>query len=238
MDEEAVRASSELIHGPAARGTEDGNNAARNRGDFDAMNEKLSAWMDGELESEDARKLPSQLKRDAELRGGWDCYHLIGDALRGVLGPDLSAKICARLDAEATALAPWWRNTAEKLHRHVLPAVARVAAVFFVAFVGFVALYGVQQDLPPIATIPQPEVKQVAVAAGESANAYLLAHQRYSPSNTMHGVALYVRTLAERRGADFRSSSVLFPQPSHLSTPRIRPSTGLAAAICRRLCTE
>jgi len=62
--------------------------------------------MDGELEVEHARELPSLLKRNAGLRGIWDCYHLIGDALRGVQGPDLRARICARLDSEPTALAP------------------------------------------------------------------------------------------------------------------------------------
>ena len=48
------------------------------------MNEKLSAWMDGELVGADAGRLPSQLKGNAELRANWDCYHLIGDTLRGV----------------------------------------------------------------------------------------------------------------------------------------------------------
>ena len=62
--------------------------------------------MDGELIDEQARPLPPKLKRDAELRANWDYYHLIGDALRGARGPDLCAKICARLDAEPTVLAP------------------------------------------------------------------------------------------------------------------------------------
>lgn len=202
------------------------------------MTEKLSAWMDGELEDERAHQLPSQLKRNADLRVNWDCYHLIGDVLRGVPGPDLCAKICARLDAEPTVLAPRWRDLAEKMRRHALPAVARAAAVVFVAFVGWVALYSVQQDLPPIAAIPAPEVKQVAVAAGEGAKDYLLAHQRYSPSNAMQGVAMYVRTMAEVRSADFRSSSQLHPRLSPFSTPRLRPGAGLAATICLSLCSE
>ena len=162
------------------------------------MKENLSAWMDGELGSQQARQLPPQLKRDAGLRSGWDCYHLIGDALRGVQGPDLCAKICARLEAEPTVLAPQRRGTAEKLRWYALPVAASVAAV---AFVGWVALPGVQQDSPQIAAIPAAEVIQVAVPAGEGAKDYLLAHQRYSPSNAMQGVAPYVRTVAEERSA-------------------------------------
>ena len=162
------------------------------------MKENLSAWMDGELSGAQARPLPPQLKRDAGLRSDWDCYHLIGDALRGVQGPDLCAKIRARLDAEPTVLAPRRRGTAEKLRWFALSAAASIAAV---AFVGWMALSGVQQDSPQIAATPAAEVKQVAVPAGEVANDYLLAHQRYSTSNAMQGVASYVRTVSEERSA-------------------------------------
>jgi sigma-E factor negative regulatory protein RseA len=160
------------------------------------MKENLSAWMDGELVDQQARQLPRELKRDAALRGDWDCYHLIGDALRGVQGPDLCAKICARLDAEPTVLAPQRRSAAEKVRWIALSAAASIAAV---AFVGWMALSGVQQDSVQIAATPVAEVKPAAVPAGEVANDYLLAHQRYSPSNAMQGVAPYVRTVSEER---------------------------------------
>ena len=162
------------------------------------MKENLSARMDCELGDEQARQLPQQIKRDAELRGNWDCYHLIGDALRGVQGPYLCAKICARLDAEPTVLAPQRRSTAERLRWVALSAAASIAAV---AFVGWMALSGVQQDSVQIAAMPAAEGKQVAVPAGDVANDYLLAHQRYSPSNAMQGVAPYVRTVSEERSA-------------------------------------
>jgi len=163
------------------------------------MKEKLSAWMDGELEGSQARRLAPQLKRDARLRCDWDCYHLIGDALRGVYGPHQCAKICARLEAEPTVLAPQRRRTPHDLVKITLSAAASIAAV---AFVGWMALPGMQQDAPQIAAVPAAaEVKQVAVPAGEGAKDYLLAHQRYSPSNAMQGVAPYVRTVAEERSA-------------------------------------
>lgn len=163
------------------------------------MSERLSAWMDGELETEQAHQLPSQARRDAGLRRNWDRYHLIRDALRGVRGPDLSAKIYARLDAEPTVLAPQRHIAAEMLHRSPLQVAASIAAV---AFVGWMALSGLQQDPPPIAAIPAPEVKEGAVLAGEDVNDYLLAHQRYSASNAMHGIVPYVRTVAEKRRSD------------------------------------
>lgn len=158
------------------------------------MNEKLSAWMDGELDGEDARRLPSQLKDNPDLRASWDCYHLIGDSLRGVQAPDLCARISAQLEAEPTVLAPQRRNATEKLRRYALQAAASVAAV---AFVGWMALPGSQQETLQVAA--KTEIKQVAAPAGEGAKDYLLAHQRYSPSNAMQGVAPYVRTVAEER---------------------------------------
>lgn len=161
------------------------------------MKENLSAWMDGELSDAQARLLPQQLKGDAALRGSWDCYHLIGDAVRGVHGPDLCARIHARLDAEPTVLAPRRRATAEQLRGFALKAAAGVAAV---AFVGWMALPG-KQEAPQLAASPAAEVKQVALPADEGAKDYLLAHQRYSPSSAMQGVAPYVRTVAEARSA-------------------------------------
>jgi sigma-E factor negative regulatory protein RseA len=168
------------------------------------MNERLSAWIDGELESEDARQLPSQLKNDVALRDTWDCYHLVGDTVRGVQGPDLYARIWARLDAEPTVLAPQRRSAAEILRWRPLQVAASVAAL---VFVGWVALSGVQQDAPQIAAIPAPEVKQAVLPAGEEVNGYLLAHEAYSPRAGMQGVAPYVHSVAEQRNAGPRSPS-------------------------------
>ena len=162
------------------------------------MKETLSAWMDGELDGEQTGSLLPQIKRDAQLRRDWDCYHLIGDALRGVQGPDLCAAIRARLDAEPTVLAPQRRSKAERMRWAVLSLAASVAAV---AFVGWIALSGTQQNAVQVAVATAPRAEQVAVPAGAGANDYLLAHQRYSPSNAMQGVASYVRTVAEERSS-------------------------------------
>jgi len=164
------------------------------------MKETLSAWMDSELSGEQARPLLPQLKHDAELRRNWDCYHLIGDALRGVQGADLCAGVCARLEAEPTVLAPQRRSKPEKLRWTALSLAAGMAAVAFVAWMG---LPGTQPESLQLAAVPAPasEVRQAAVPAGEGAKDYLLAHQRYSPSSAMQGVAPYVRTVADVRSS-------------------------------------
>jgi sigma-E factor negative regulatory protein RseA len=163
------------------------------------MKETLSAWIDDELNGLQADQLPAHVKSDPQLRQIWDCYHLIGDALRGVQGSDLSAGIRARLDAEPTVLAPQRRRNSEKLRWAVLSMAASVAAV---AFVGWMALPGTQQDSMRLAAVPAHDVRPVAMVAGTKD--YLLAHQRYSPSSAMQGVAPYVRTVAEHRSSASR----------------------------------
>ncbi|MEK7435663.1 MAG: sigma-E factor negative regulatory protein [Pseudomonadota bacterium] len=165
------------------------------------MKETLSTWIDGELSGQQADALPAQLRDDAQLRRSWDCYHLIGDAIRGVHGPDLSAAIRARLEAEPTVLAPQRRRDPGKLRWAALSMAASVAAV---AFVGWIALPGAQPGSPQIAAVPAHEIRPVAMPAGEGAKDYLLAHQRYSPSSAMQGVAPYVRTVAEQRSSTGR----------------------------------
>ena len=162
------------------------------------MKENLSAWMDGESDGEQAGPLLPELKRDRALRADWDCYHVIGDALRNVHGPDLCGRIRARLEAEPTVLAPRRRANAFRLRRRLLSAAASVSAV---AFVGWMALRGAEQTQPQLAAAPAPVAASIPVAAGAGANNYLLAHQRYSPSSAMQGVAPYVRTVVEERSS-------------------------------------
>jgi negative regulator of sigma E activity len=148
------------------------------------MTENLSAWMDSELSSSQTSELLLQVRHDAEF-------------------PDLCARIFAQLDAEPTVLAPQRRSKAERLHWRPLQVAASIGALVFAGGT-WMTLLGLQQDSSQIAANPAPEVKQVAVPAGEGAKDYLLAHQRYSPSNAMQGLAIYVRTMAEVRRADSR----------------------------------
>jgi len=165
------------------------------------MSEKLSAWMDGELGADEADALLPQFKRDARLRKDWDCYHVIGDALRGVHGRDMCIDIRKRLNAEPTVLAP---RGAIRRARPLRIALSLAASTAAAAFVAWMALSGTAQEAPQIAAAPAPaapSVQLVAVPAGAGAKDYLLAHQRYSPSSAMQGVASYVRTVADERSA-------------------------------------
>ena len=154
--------------------------------------------MDGELdESELARNL-ALLRSSTDVRRTWDTYHLIGDALRGHLAPALAARVSERLAAEPTVLAPRERAPRGRLARLAISAAAGAAGI---ALVAWLALPGLKPEPPQVAVsapTPAPAAPVTPVAVG--VENYLLAHQSFSPTGAMQGVAPYVRTVADERG--------------------------------------
>ena len=181
------------------------------------MKEKLSALVDGELSDAEVRTHVTLLRTDAELRRAWDAYHLIGDTLRGHHGPDLCGRVEALLRNEPTVLAPQREPaTVARVAWYAMSAAAGVAAVVLVAWT---ALPTLRTDQPvamaPTATITadtgRGDVTAVPASAtnprepvltAEEAENYLFAHQPYSHSSAMQGVAPYVRTVSDERGPD------------------------------------
>jgi sigma-E factor negative regulatory protein RseA len=162
------------------------------------MKAKISALMDGELERREAGGALDALRNEGEARDLWRSYHLIGDAMRDTpqLSAGFAARVTAKLSDEPTVLAPRARPMLEQRRWQLLSAAASVAAVAFVSFAYF------SQDpaapAAPVATgapsAAQAETAQVAPP--ETANDYLLAHQGYSPRNSLQGMAAYVRTVS------------------------------------------
>jgi len=148
--------------------------------------ERISAFMDGELEDQEAAGQVRRLKEDLELRLAWDTYHLIGDAMRGEAGysSGLAVKISARLASEPTVVAPRTRMPLRNVRRLALSAAASIAGV---ALVAWLTLFD-----SPLA----PQTQLAATPANGAVNDYLLAHQQFSPNTAMQGVASYVRTVS------------------------------------------
>lgn len=172
------------------------------------MNEQISALMDGEVEEETAHRLFASLKQDG-LGDEWEHYHLIGDVMRDtpVVSDEFMAKFFARLEQEPTVLAPRRLNK-PALHKPALhmPALhmpsgrkLTLSAAASLAAVGFVAWAVMQVGQPgqpvwsQLAQAPNLEVQNVSM------NPYLLAHEEYSPTVGMQGMAPYVRTISEVR---------------------------------------
>jgi sigma-E factor negative regulatory protein RseA len=162
------------------------------------MKEKLSAIIDGELEGDVHAQL-NHLRSDPELRAAWDTYHLIGDALRGHACPEIAPRVISRLREEPTVLAPLrTRSTVKRLGRYGMYAAASAAAVAIVVWTAFPAWHEPQLDGSSVATT---EVPSENLVVSEEVENYLLAHQPYSHVSAMQGVALYMRSVAEERGA-------------------------------------
>jgi sigma-E factor negative regulatory protein RseA len=166
------------------------------------MKERLSAMIDDELGATECDGCLARLGEDPALREAWAVYHLIGDALRGQAGRALPAAFAPRLAAEPTILAP--RRTERAAARaawYTLSAAASIAAVALVGWMALPLFEGPTQvaSAPPAPAATLAEAKPVPVA--RDVNDYLLAHQRFSPSSAMGGIAPYVRTVSEEHEA-------------------------------------
>ncbi|MDX5446423.1 MAG: sigma-E factor negative regulatory protein [Zoogloeaceae bacterium] len=178
------------------------------------MKEKLSSLLDGDVEPGQSAVFEA-LRKDPALRGQWDAYCLIGDALRGEHAhhPDFVSRVMAGLDAEPTLLAPPPRKPLQALTGR--PAMAIAASVMGVVAVGLVAFSMVpatQPDSVPVAglvaTAPAGGsvqrtggTVQLATTLGEDSHReYLFVHQAMSGGGPIPGAVHYVRTVSDTRG--------------------------------------
>jgi len=167
--------------------------------------EKISQLMDGELGPHESRLQIGRLEQEGGLAEAWATYHLIRDVLRDEagIGAGVAQHVCERLRHEPAVVAPYSRFV-PRVVLHSLPLAAAVAGV---AIVGWLALTppppsgrtpsavaegsapSLSNEAPPRA-VPRP-----LALADAQVNEYLLAHQEYSPTTAMQGVASYVRTV-------------------------------------------
>ena len=166
--------------------------------------ENLSALMDGELDDQPARHELARLKDDPELRETWYAFHLIGDAMRGerVLSAEFDALVVKRLASEPTVLSPMRRRTSpRRVMTYALSAAASVSAIGFVAWVALgptTSTVIAQPGQPAPGAITQPVAAIGPVPSDGSMNEYILAHQGFSPSGALMGLAPYIRSVSFR----------------------------------------
>jgi sigma-E factor negative regulatory protein RseA len=171
------------------------------------MKQKISEWMDGELQGPEAERLLAGLREEGEPRQAWRTYHLIGDALRDtqMLSARFGERMAATLAQEPTVLAPAAAAVERSWRRHLVPAAAGLAAAGFVGAVAFLMPMQEPSVAPQIAQAPQVKPTPAAqvnepspppVPLPAATDDYLLAHQGYSPRNRLQGVAPYVRTVS------------------------------------------
>jgi sigma-E factor negative regulatory protein RseA len=163
------------------------------------MKDRLSALMDGELDDRSAADVLQTLASDREAVETWRTYQLISDAMRQgtQLSEGFTARVSARLAQEPTVLAP--RRMQRESRRWVaLSAAASLAAVALVGWLAFAPQPQLIQPAQPVAQAPVADPKPNIVPLPTQANDYLLAHQGFSPRNSLQGMAPYVRTVSEQ----------------------------------------
>lgn len=180
----------------------------------DMIDDRLSAWLDGELESGEAPRV-----QDPAARARCAVWWLIGDVVRRepVLQTDFTSRVMAQIDLEPTVFSPVSvpARGADPARRP-LPRWAALAASFAgVAVVGWVAFGGkppVQAGVAPVAAqassaaavlaaaVPAVRATSMSVTARrapvDDERGYLLAHQAYGPGVQMAGVSGYVRPVS------------------------------------------
>lgn len=180
------------------------------------MNEKLSALMDGELDRTDALVAIKTLGQDAHQRGDWDCYHLIGDALRGD-APSVTARrkacaasIFARLADEPTILAPAAISATVKLSIVGVPGavekktrmvLAMAASVVTVTAIGVIVLRQQNATTVPLQVVQQTPASSYSdaqsasnmavneVEANKRVNDYLVIHRQFANSSALRAAS-------------------------------------------------
>jgi sigma-E factor negative regulatory protein RseA len=177
--------------------------------------EQISSLMDGELDAHQAEQQLTRLKNNPEAQADWDTFHLIGDTLRGdrLVSRQFSERLHARLAEEPTVLSPR-RSPARRVTAYAWSAAASFSAV---ALVGWMAFYSPLSPQPQLASSQQPAIQAVPVAATVAQqeqlpnvpsegrmNEYLIAHQEFSPSTAIQGVAPYIRSVSATQPAKGR----------------------------------
>ena len=147
----------------------------------EANKERLSAFMDDEIEGLDKNQV-EQLLKDPDMLDTWSRYHLVSDALRRNLPEhldrDLAGRISGAIEREPAIVAPGVLSR----------SFARPVAGFAIAAsVAALAIFGIQQqqpagphDMPPdtlVQSVPAPggagsiqaPVRQVSAGSGTAA---------------------------------------------------------------------
>lgn len=170
------------------------------------MKDRISAFMDGELDDTAAEHVIDALGRNREALEAWRAYHVISDALREgrMLSEGFSARVAAQLAKEPTVLAPQRLSSPQPRTWYAL--AASVAAVALVAWLGFgpqeptIAPVAQAPVVAPVSVAIKPviDAKPAVIPLPSGTNDYLLAHQGFSPRLSLQGMAPYVRTVSEQ----------------------------------------
>jgi sigma-E factor negative regulatory protein RseA len=146
--------------------------------------EKLSAFVDGEIEGSD---LVKALMQEPELSNKWKRYHFVRDCMRKEMSADInydiSAQIAKQLEGELPIVAPKrsWREL--PIVASVIPLIQQSGQLAVAACVTAVMIFSYQ-------TYNQPEETQP----------FLTAAPEFGPQGGLAPVSLSTRETVNREG--------------------------------------
>ncbi len=169
--------------------------------------ERLSAWLDGELDAPAADPVLAELLRRPDLQHRFQGWCMVSDALRSdeVLAghsPRLCARISQALEHEPALLAP--SALRPQLRRHLASGFAVVAAAVVLVLVAVPQLRGGSApDSPALITSAGPAdaglatVAATPVARNPRLDPYFQAHHDFVSAGVMPAAAVYLRSGVE-----------------------------------------
>ncbi|AMC33980.1 sigma-E factor negative regulatory protein [Janthinobacterium sp. B9-8] len=140
------------------------------------MKEKLSAFMDGELDVADVDALLAEMKRVPALNNDWYDWHQVSDHLQEhpLLSPQFMQRFSARLAAEPTVVAPQRLKRSSVMKKLLIPLTAAAS----IAFVGVAAWQSNTTFNTAPAMVAVQNVK--SLDKPPAVRAYLAAHSQES----------------------------------------------------------
>lgn len=177
------------------------------------MKEKLSAFIDGELDQKESAEMLRALQQDDELRLAWARYFLVRDAMNGAsvsaVAHDFASRVSQTVAVEPTVLAP----KAIQAGKSSLSRATRIIGQLAIAAsVAAIAIIGLRNIVPDQADTTSFKIAQNAgqgsfirvgatrwdkskADAENELNMYLAAHNRHSPAASMKGMMSYVHVV-------------------------------------------
>ena len=166
----------------------------------DDLNEKLSAFIDNDLHDD---ALIDELSNNPQARATMVRYRLIADVLNNHYipsGVDVSSRVHAALDQEATIISPKrWFTKSNVLKQMSGLAVAATVAAVAILVVGDFSPENAESTNVAVGPITYQPI-QMTSAMQRKLNGYLVSHNEFSASNRMRGVLSYSRIASSTRG--------------------------------------
>lgn len=175
------------------------------------MKEKLSAFMDNELDELGERRVLAALAEDPELRSTWERYHLIRSALHEDLEIMVAPTVAQRVAENIRELPALTNvNGARRQAARFAGTFAIAASVAALAIFGWPWLQAppTTTATPPLAVQqPAPVPAKLAVRdsgsrwitdhpeAENALNVYLVEHNEFAPASGIGGMMPYVRVV-------------------------------------------